>query len=349
VRRLAALTAVLLGLTACGSDDSDEATDSQQAGGSITVATWGGAYEEAQKKAFFDPWERETGNEVTIDGPMDYAKITAQVRSGNVTWDIADVEGYVPLGENCGTLFEKLDFSKIDRSDLVPELTSDCGAPLMQYMFVLAYDPAKFGDNPPKSWADFFDTEKYPGKRGVWNYVSGGALEAALLADGVQPDQLYPIDYDRAFGVLDAIKDDVAFYDTGAQQQEQLETGEVAMSLAWTSRLYAARQNGSKFEPAWSQPIGVWESLSVVKGSENKDLAMDFIAYALKAKPQARFTETIPLAPVNLAARPRVSGELEQMLPTNPVRKRQLVYQDMSWMSENFEEANEQWTAWTQG
>ncbi len=334
----------------CGGDDGE---DSNGGGatkkGTITFVSWGGAYQDAQKVAFTNPWAKETGNKVRHDGPVDYAKIKVQVQSGNVSWDVVDVEGYFDLGKNCGTLFEKLDYSKIDKAKLVPELTSDCGAPAMQYNYVLMYDKSKFGDNPPKGWADFFDTKKFPGKRGVWNYVSGGQLEAALLADGVPADKLYPIDYDRAFKVLDRIKGDIAFYDAGAQQQQQMESGEVAMSVAWTGRAFTAVKNGAKVAPVWNQNIAVYEHLSIPKGSKNKDLAMEFIAYATSAAAQARLTETIPYAPINIDAKPKVSKQLKSFLSSSPEVKDHSVVQNMQFYSDDFTEASRRWVEWTQG
>ena len=352
-RAIGGLACLALGLFAlsCG-DDAEEAgggAGAETKTGTLTFVSWGGAYQDAQTVAFTDPWAKETGNKVVHDGPTDYAKIKVQVQSGNVEWDVVDVEGYFDMGKNCGTLFEKLDYSVIDKSRLAPKLVSDCGAPAMQYNYVLMYDKKKFGDNPPTSWADFFDTAKFPGKRGIWNYVSGGQLEAALLADGVPADEIYPIDYDRAFKVLDRIKGDIAFYDAGAQQQQQMESGEVAMSLAWTGRAYSAVENGASFEPAWKDNIAVYEHFTIPKGSKNKDLAMQFIAYATSAQAQARLTETIPYAPINLDAKPKVSEQLRRFLATNPDVEGQSVVQDMQWYADNFDEASRRWVEWTQG
>ena len=49
---------------------------------------------------------------------------------------------------------------------------------------MLAYRKDKVGSTPPKGLADFFNTAGIPGKRAAWKYVSGGILEAALIADG---------------------------------------------------------------------------------------------------------------------------------------------------------------------
>ncbi|MER7876402.1 extracellular solute-binding protein [Streptomyces solisilvae] len=113
----------------------------------------------------------------------------------------------------------------------------------MSYGVVLMYDKKKFGGNPPKSWADFFNTGKYPGKRaipGIPSDASPGALEAALLVDGVAPDRLYPLNVDRALKKLTSVRSSLVFWDTGARSQQLLESGEVSMAMVWSGRAYAA-------------------------------------------------------------------------------------------------------------
>ena len=60
---------------------------------SITVVSWGGAYTKSQVEAYHKPWSQKTGNQVVSE---DYsgglAEVKAQVESGNVTWDVVDVE-----------------------------------------------------------------------------------------------------------------------------------------------------------------------------------------------------------------------------------------------------------------
>src|SRR5690606_23035977 len=117
---------------------------------------------------------------------------------------------------------------------------------------LLVYNKEKYKDNPPQGWQDFFDTEKFPGKRGIMDYADQGALEIALIADGVDPKDVYPIDYERAFKKLNQIRKDTVFLTTGAEQQESLERGSIDMVLSWPGRAYEAAKNGAPRATQWN-------------------------------------------------------------------------------------------------
>jgi putative spermidine/putrescine transport system substrate-binding protein len=190
---------------------------------------------------------------------------------------------------------------------------------------------------------------EFPGKRALWNYSQGGGYEAALLADGVPEDQLYPVDYDRAFKKLDTIKDDLVVWESGAQSQEMAESGEVDMMLIWNGRLYNAVQNGSSFAPQWNQNMSVYDVFMVPKGTENKDAAMAFIAYATSKQAQEKLTETIPYSPIHADAKPKVDKQLERFLTTQPEVQEKAILVDQQWWADNYDEATQRWTAWQAG
>ena len=151
------------------------------------------------------------------------------------------------------------------------------------YGVVLAYNTDKTAGVVPEGWADFFDTAKIPGKRGLWKYSTGGVLEFALMADGVKPADLYTptLDVDRAIKKLDTIKDDIVWWDSGAQSQELIGSGEVAMSMIWNGRGYSAKHTDNKpVEMQWNQQILTADYFVVPKGTPNKQVAMEFIAWA---------------------------------------------------------------------
>lgn len=342
----------------CGGGEADSGESEQQTGAKdvasllkgeqLTFVSFGGAYQEAQTKAMLETAEQKYGTEFKQDGPTDYAKIKTQVASQRVSWDVVDSDPFFAL-QQCGKLLEKIDTSIVDTSKMPKELVSECGVPSMTYAYVLAYNKDKYGENGPQNWKDFFDTQKFPGKRALWNYSQGGGYEAALLADGVPEDQLYPIDYDRAFKKLDTIKDDLVFWESGAQSQQMAESGEVDMMLIWSGRLYAATENGSKFVPQWNQNMSVYDVFMVPKGTKNKEAAMAFIAHATGAEAQARLTENIPYAPIHSDAKPNVDEKLKSYLPTEPHIKEKSVLIDQQWWADNYDEATQKWTAWQAG
>jgi putative spermidine/putrescine transport system substrate-binding protein len=212
-----------MGLSACGGG-SDSGSKPASETKSMTFVSFGGAYQDAQKTAMTDPYAAANNITMNQDGPTDYAKIKAMVESGNVLWDVVDADPFFAIG-NCDKYAEKLDFSVIDTSKMPKDFVSDCAVPSMTYSYVLMYNKEKY-PNPPQNWRDFFDTTKFPGKRALQNAAQGGGYEAALLADGVPKDKLYPIDYGRAEKKLDSIKKDLVFWDSGAQSQQMMEKGE---------------------------------------------------------------------------------------------------------------------------
>ena len=346
-------------LAACGgsSESADTAAPTAAASapaaggelsGTLTFVSWGGQYQEAQTVSMIDPFmAANPGVTIAQDSPTDNAKISQMVQAGNVTWDVVDNDPFFPIA-TCGTESEKLDFTVIDTSNMDPALVGECHVANMTYAYVLAYNTEKYGANPPKNWADFFDTAKFPGKRALGSSAQMGGYEVALLADGVAPDQLYPLDYDRAFAKLDSLGDDLIWWETGAQSVEMMEKGEIDMLLAWNGRGYSAAANGAPFAPAWDQNIIVYDVFMIPMGSPNKDLAMQFINYAIGAEAQGKLQSTITYASINSKS-PAATGD-ETFMAWMPTEHTSVgIIQDQQWWAQNMDEATAKWTAWISG
>ncbi|MCE3250863.1 MAG: polyamine trasnporter, periplasmic polyamine-binding protein [Geminicoccaceae bacterium] len=222
----------------------------------LTVVSWGGAYATSQIKAYHEPFAKETGVEMLSE---DYngglAQIRAQVESGNVTWDLVDLElSDVVRGCDDG-LLEELDLAELPpapdgtpaEEDFIEGTLHDCAVSTIIWSTVFAYDDTKFPDAKPATIADLFDLEKFPGKRGLKKNPKVN-LEFALMADGVPADEVYDVlsteeGVERAFAKLDTIKDQVVWWEAGAQPPQLLADGEVAMTTAFNGRLYDAMVN----------------------------------------------------------------------------------------------------------
>jgi len=333
-----------LALTACSSGDGGSSGESD----SLTFTSYGSGYQEAQSKAWLQPFAEAEGIKAVEDQPTDYAKIKAMVDAGRVTWDVVDTEPFFPVG-NCGTYVEKLDFTVIDTSGFPEGTVSDCAVPAAMYSLVFVYNTEKYKDNPPKSIADFFDTKTYPGTRLVPGFATGGAIEMALLGDGVPVDKLYPLDYDRAFAKLDSIMDNLSFWNTSAESQQALETRTADMALVWSGRAYLAEVNGASYTPIWDDAMLAYATLSIPKGAPHKDLAMKFIAYATGPEPQARFAELQPYAPVHKDAKPKLDEKAQKWNTAREDIQKAGFFQNVEWWAQNQDEATKRWTAWTTG
>ncbi len=180
----------------------------------LTVVSWGGNFQDAQRKIFFEPFAAQTGKPV-LDESWDggYGVLQAKVKAGVPNWDVVEVEAE-ELALGCADgIYEKIDWDKLGgKAAYLPAAVSDCGVGNIVWSTGLSYDGDKLKDGP-KTWADFWDTKKFPGKRGLRKGPKY-ALEFALMADGVPADQVYKVlsgegGVDRAFKKLDALKADI--------------------------------------------------------------------------------------------------------------------------------------------
>ena len=321
-------------------------------GTTMTFVSYGGIFQDGQAKAAIEPFAAQSGAKVLQDGPTENSKIKAQVDSKNVTWDVVDSTN-VFTAKNCGTLFMPLDTSIVDISKLpAGTKTDDCSVPAMGYGLIVVYNTEKYGANPPKTWADFYDTAKFPGKRaieGVPGELDPGVLEGALLADGVARDAVYPIDMDRALNKMNSIRKDTIFWTTGAQSQQLIESGQVDMALVWSGRAYSAVKNGAPFAPMWDQWMPEADTIAVPVGARNPKASMAFINFYLGAQQQAKLAELTSYSPINVDAKPQLDDLARSYLTTTPEREKDRFPLDLAYWAEHQEEIASKYTAWLAG
>jgi putative spermidine/putrescine transport system substrate-binding protein len=259
----------------------------------ITVMSWGGAYSESQVEAYQKPFTAKTGIKViALDADNPAVPIKAMVEAGNVTVDVADVE-YADGVRLCDEgLLEPIDPAILSPApdgtpaldDFLPGAITECLVTTIVYSTAVAYDTTKVTP-APTSIADFFDTAKYPGKRGMRKGAKVN-LEMALMADGVPAAEVYDLlatdeGVARAFAKLDAIKKDVVWWEAGAQPPQLLADGEVVMSTAYNGRIFgAAVGEGKPFQIMWDGQVYEYEGYAIPKGAKNLQAAKDFIAFA---------------------------------------------------------------------
>lgn len=310
----------------------------------MVFTSWGGTTQDAQAAHWAAPFTEKTGTAVVQDGPTDYGKIKAMVEAGAVTWDVVDVEFDWALQAGAQDLLEPLDFSVIDKAALDPRFVSDFAVGSFYYSFVLGWNPANFGGEQPAKLADLFDTAKFPGKRTFYKWSAPGVIEAALLADGVAPADLYPLDLDRAFAKLDTIKSDIIWWEGGAQSQQLLASGEAPIGFFWNGRLSALAADGMPVGVSWDQNITAADALVVPKGTANKDAAMQFIAEATSAAGQAAFAAASGYAPINLGSADLMDPAVRATLPDAQTAVQ--VNADMAYWAEHRDEIGNRWYAW---
>ncbi len=314
-----------------------------KAGTSLTFASYGGVYQKAQRQAWLEPYSKLTGVTFTESEDSANATIKAQVESGQVTWDVVDVGNDFGLDANKDVL-EPLDFSVIHKDEILPGFVGPYRVADITYGVVLAYRTDKTAGQVPQGWADFFDLQKFPGKRGMYDYSAGGIFEVALMADGVAPKDLYPLDIPRAIKKLDTIKDQLVFWPGGAKSQELIGSGEVTMSLMWNGRAWSAKNIDSKpVAIQWNQQILTADYLVVPKGDPNKDEAMKFIAWATCAQNNAGPSQFIPYGPTNKNSKPD-AAKVPDLAVSNV--NDTTAYFDDQWLIDNAKMLDDAYNAW---
>jgi putative spermidine/putrescine transport system substrate-binding protein len=294
-------------------------------GHTVTYAADGGTTQDAQMKAFFTPFSATSGVKISQDSPQTLAKIKAQVKSHNYQWDfVSAVADNVARG--CGTLFEKLDMSKIDTSNVPDGLLggTECGVPSIPYAIVQVYSTKDFGDSGPKTWADFFNVDKFPGTRAVFSgdgVIDSATVQAAAIAAGWDPKTPFTADWgNKGMDQIEKIKDHIAFYTTGAQAQQMLESGEAKIGAVWNGRALAAEKNGAKLTATWDNWISIVDQFAILKGTPNAEIAYYAINYAMGAEQQAKWTELSGYSPVNKNSQPDVDALTKKYITTTPER-----------------------------
>lgn len=310
---------------------------------SLTVVSYGGGYQEAQDKAFFTPYaEANPSVAVRQDSPTSNAKLKAMVESGNVTWDIALVDDSFGLDADAEWL-EPIDYSIVDKDKFLDGYAGTYRVGADVEATVMAYRTDRFDGETPADFAAFFDTENFPGKRAIWKFAPGGVFEAALLADGVPQDELYPLDIERALKKLDTIKDDIIWWETGAQAEQLLMSGEASLGLVWVSRAIGASEDGSVGISwgQWTSQNGFWV---VPKGAPNKEVAMQALEFFTSVPQQVEFTKHMPYGPTNKNAIDQVDERYKGNLPTDHLDTQVVV--DAGWWSTNIGEIDPQFQEW---
>ncbi|MDX3926178.1 MAG: ABC transporter substrate-binding protein [Shinella sp.] len=323
------------------------ARHAQAAEGQLVLVNWGGDAGPAYDKAYGAPFKEETGITVKQDGsgPTEGA-IAAQFESGKPSWDIVDADPFSAQALGKKGMVEPIDYAIVDKSKMRPGFGWEYAASTYFFSYIIAYDASVFGENVPTGMADFFDVEKFPGKRSLYKW-GAGMWEAALLADGVKPEELYPLDLERAHAKLAAFKDNVvSYWGGGAESQSVLLNGEASMALIWSTRAgLIEKDSGGQIKFVWDQGLISPGAMAVIKGNPGgKENAMKFIASAQAPEKQVIMFEMLGQGPANPAADSLLTPEQARLNPVDPANMAKQIALDMEWYETNYGPALDQYT-----
>lgn len=284
----ALIAAGALLLTACSGGGASS-------GESLTVTMWGGGAQEAHVATVFEPWAEEVGMTIRQDAPTDYAQLDAMIAAGDPSWGVVEVEPNYSANACADGRLELLSdevLAAAAAAEVDPDQVTECGIPILQYTFSIAYNTDTFSDSHPTNWEEFFDVEQFPGKRGFWRYVTGGVFEAALLADGVAAADLYPLDLDRAFAKLDTIKEHIVWYDTGDEQVQLVASGEAPLVQAWNGRITQAAAEGQPVANEYNENLISYDHVVIPAGYANAERAQEWMVWFLE-NPEAQSNQAV--------------------------------------------------------
>ncbi|EPJ41959.1 putative Spermidine/putrescine-binding periplasmic protein 2 [Streptomyces afghaniensis 772] len=344
----AAAGVAAVSLTAC-SPRSDRGTTRTKSSGPLVVRDIGGTYGAANRRAVYDPFSRETGIQIKVVNIL-HEQMIAQIKEGRPRFDVMDINmTHLALFKHEG-VSEELDYDRLKNArnaGIAESLLTSHGVGKNYWASVLAYRTDAFGGKRPESWADFWSTGQFPGRRALQGALDWPELEFALLADGVPLDKLYPLDVDRAFTALDDIKgSELTFWESGGVPGELLGRRKVVASSVWNGRVQSPVKDGSPLAYAWNGARRQSNGYGIPKGAANPEAAYRLIDFALRPEVQAHFARIHPEGPVVPAAYAHLTETAAAPLASSPGHLQSGFDLDVEWWVENGDAVTRRWQAW---
>jgi putative spermidine/putrescine transport system substrate-binding protein len=309
----------------------------------LVMVSWGGAYQDLIQKVFVTPFTEETKIPMRLVSGPDLAKAKAQVMTGNIEWDLFDgTAAQITGGENEG-LWEPVQAGEFDPADMVIPFRAS-SAPFLMFAGGIGYVPGRAKDGHPKTFAELWDAKAFPGRRAIRTRISE-TLEVALIADGVDPKNLYPLDIERGFKSLDRIKPHVAkWIEQTPQTISLLQSNEIDYVYTYNGRVASAKKEGADIGFATEQTLILNQYIAVLKGSKRHESAMKFLSFILRPDRQAEYANAYYSIPVRKSAMSQVSADVKSAIPdlANP---RNVIMND-TWWAANFVALDRRFKEW---
>lgn len=320
-----------------------------RAAGKLYLASYGGSYGEALDEVFFKPFTKETGVEVVQTGSADLAKLKAQVMGGSVEWDVVEMLSTETITAGNDGLLQPIDYSVVQMPELLyPQAKQTNSVSVFTYTGGIGYDKSRHPDGKhPRTWAEFWDVKKFPGRRGLRSRPND-TLELAILASGTDPKNVYPIDVDKAFKMLDEIKPHIRkWMETAPQSVQLIQTNELDFTYTFNGRVFAANQQGIPLGYSSEQLLIFFNNFTVPKGARNSADAMKLLSSMMRPERQAAFCEKIAYPPVTKKGMEMVSPAIKKEWVPDPNNPKNLAINAEWWGAPGrFQELTERFKKW---
>ena len=334
---------------------------------SLTITTWGGAYEQAQLDAYIEPFRVETGIQVNLQQYVGGIEpLQNRDSDGKPVFDIADLiesDAHFACEENLlidfkYALLAPAADGTLAEDDFLSDALLDCGIAHIEYSTVVAYDERAFLDEKPSSISDFFDIERFPGKRALQRQPRA-ILEWAMLSYGIPPQQIYELlSTERGLNLvtrrMNQIRDHIVWWESGSEPAQLLKDGTVVMASGYNGRFFEATMNHdapiSVIQDGQLLEFGVW---GILRDSPNQDTAKEFVRFVTETQKMAAFSNIIPYSPTRSSSLRRIGLHRKSnisMLSYMPSRASSNVIRIASEWYARTEKARERWfNEWLSG
>lgn len=317
----------------------------------LAVRTPGGVFDDIKRETVYEPFRKATGIEI-VPVAATVAKLLAMFKSGQMEVDLIDTGDDTLLQLDLAGALMPLDYAAFkytNPDDIDPTTKRKAQVGNFVYAMVMGYHTGAYPKGKePKSWAEFWDIKAFPGPRTLADMASGSPnLEFALIADGVPPEKLYPLDIERAFKSMSRVRPAVTkFWDTGALSTQMLSDKEVVLGALWSTRLGVAIDKGAPLGAQWNQNEILVQAYGIPKGSRNVEGARQFIDFSLSPDIQANWMRVYKAIPVNLKAYSATAPELLDPETKQPWTKAKGHPRNIEWWAENRTKVNAYWSKW---
>jgi len=345
----------LIGLLALGGLALCSAMSSQ-AEESLTVALEGGSYQQSLRTSLFEPFTKATGiqiNVVTATAQEQIARLRAMAQTGSVNWDViilGDIEAHADRVKSITEDMSGL-CQKVASKGLLPGACDASGLNLDYGVTYLAYNGDQYPKGGPTNWSEFWDTKRFPGGRALPDFNDPWrVMAAALVADGVPLNKLFPLDVDRALRKLDQIRPQVTlWWKTGDQSIQGYRSGQYAAGMVWKTRASVLQKEGRNVKSSFDGAIMISDRATIPKGAPHRDAAEKLLEFfASSPAMQAKHCESLGCVPVSSEAMRMMSPDTQKGLPNTDALRSRLIVPDVQWINANRDRLLERWNAWIQ-
>ena len=336
----------------------------------LKVFTDGGAYQLSQENAFFKPFEKQTGTRIRSAAKEDGLSLLKKWQeAAKADGDVINLTSFE--AEKACELGLLRSFTEQDiapgpkgepiMQDFFPNSLMDCAVPNVAWAALMVVKPQKQKRKQARSWSDFFNVKKYPGKRSL-KKSARFTLELALLGAGVKAGDVYQLlstaeGQKKAFAQLDRLTDKIVWWDDSKGSLVAFKDPDVRMGLSFNGRLFhAIVADGLIADLVWRGHIYDFDYWAIPLKTPNHVQALAFVKFATAPQRLARQADWMPYGPMRASAQDFIKAHqigkmpMKPYVPTAQTQFRSaLKFNEGWWRSETGQAVEEKFSAWLEG